>query len=434
MITSRPFLCSCLALLACVPAAAQTVTPPRPERPYRGMFASGVDNSGQTLTAGTSLSGGYDDNILADATNRQTPLQDSQQGTLGQFSGTVNYNFTRSRATVNAGAGTSIRYYPALEQEYFKTYNAGIGAALQVLSKPSLTLHQSANYQPYSFLSRPIDGLDPGLDPLIAPEPDFVPIASQYVSYESGADFDAQLSRRTNYLLSYDYRLADRTGRRFWRQMGSTGFKWGLTRDLSLRTIYRYTEAHFSGRVVKMHSPDIGLDFNRALSLTRRTSLTFGAGTEAIMLNDETRYRATGRVNVAHEIARTWSATASYQRGTYFVDTLSAPVYGDSVLAGIGGLLTRRIQLQATANAMIGNTGFDVRRRFDSYRGAVSLSTALNRFMNVGVDYAYYKYIFDPQVELEPGVPRDVNRQSVRAHVSFWAPLLNKTRRRDASR
>jgi hypothetical protein len=54
--------------------------------------------------------------------------------------------------------------------------------------------------------------------------------------------------------------------------------------------------------------------------------------------------------------------------------------------------------------------------------------------MNVGVDYAYYKYVFDPLIQLEPGVPRDVNRQSIRAHVSVWAPLMNKTRRLNASR
>jgi hypothetical protein len=434
MMAVRPFLCSCLALLACVPAAAQTRTN-RPERPYRGIFASGVSDLGQSLTANTSLSGGYDDNILADATQRNT-IQTSRQGTLAQFSGGLNYSLIAERGQFNAGAGTSIRYYPSLENDYFKTYNANIAGVVRVLTKPNLTVHQSVSYQPVTFLSGLSGpGVDPGLEPLVAPEPDFVPIASQYVAYESGADLDAQLTRRVSFLSSYTYRLSDRSEHNFWRQSGSMGFEFGLTRDLSLRTIYRYTEGHYPSRIVRTHSPDVGLDFHHALSLTRRTSFTFGAGTEATVVNERTRYRATGHVNVTHEIGRSWLADGSYQRGTFFIDTLAEPVFGDTGRIGVGGLITRRIQFQAAASTTIGNTGFSVQQRqFDSYRGTVSLSTALNRFMNVGVDYAYYKYIFDPLVELEPGLPHNVNRQSIRAHVSLWAPLMNKTRRRDASR
>ena len=52
--------------------------------------------------------------------------------------------------------------------------------------------------------------------------------------------------------------------------------------------------------------------------------------------------------------------------------------------------------------------------------------------MNVGVDYGYYHYLFDDIVELEPGLARDINRQTIRGHVSFWAPIW--TRRANASR
>jgi len=54
--------------------------------------------------------------------------------------------------------------------------------------------------------------------------------------------------------------------------------------------------------------------------------------------------------------------------------------------------------------------------------------------MNVGVDYAYYKYEFDDTAGLEPGLSQDVNRQSIRARVSFWAPIFNQARRNNASR
>ena len=84
--------------------------------------------------------------------------------------------------------------------------------------------------------------------------------------------------------------------------------------------------------------------------------------------------------------------------------------------------------------ASIGQRGSSSANDFDSYRGTVSLSTALTRWMNVGVNYAYYMYAFESGFELEPGVESDVKRQSIRAHVSFWAPLFNKARRTNASR
>jgi hypothetical protein len=83
---------------------------------------------------------------------------------------------------------------------------------------------------------------------------------------------------------------------------------------------------------------------------------------------------------------------------------------------------------------MVGNSSYSDDREFDSYRGSVSVSTALNRFMSVGADYAYYRYLYDQFFLLDPGLPHYVNRQSIRAHVSFWAPLMNRTRRPDATR
>jgi len=64
----------------------------------------------------------------------------------------------------------------------------------------------------------------------------------------------------------------------------------------------------------------------------------------------------------------------------------------------------------------------------------VRLSTALTRFMNVGVDYTYFDYSFNSEIVLDPGVPGDISRQSIRGHVSLWAPIFNKARRSNASR
>jgi hypothetical protein len=429
----RALLATGLTLFACVPAPAQT-QPTRPERPYRGIFAGGMGDSGQSLTAQATLSGGYDDNVLAQASNN-TSVRNAQEGSFGQFSGGLNYVFTAGRGSLTAAAGTAQRYFPSLERDYFKTYNASVAGSLQVTETPAISLHQSAGYRPVTFLDAFPSAADPTLVVPDAPtEPDFVPISSQYISYGGGADLRHQLSQRNSFSTSWDYQATDKRDTQFWRQSAGATFRVGMTRDLSLRLGYRYTQARYDDRITEVHRPDLGLDFMRALSLTRRTSLTFGVGSEATVYQDRTRINAVGNANLVHEIGRSWTAGVSYQRGTYFVETLSEPVSGDSGSVQVNGLITRRLNFSAVASGSNGQMGFGTGRQFDSYRGSLSLSTAITRFMNVGVDYAYYKYVFDPAVVLEPGLAHDVNRQSIRAHVSLWAPIFNRTRRPNAAR
>ncbi len=428
----RALLATGLTLFAWVPASAQTQPPSRPERPYRGIFGSGMDNSSQSLAGNASLSGGYDDNVLANATNSSS-AQNGQAGTFGQFSGGLNYALNAGRGSLNASAGTSHRYYPSLQDDYFQNYNASIGGTLLVTTKPAITLHQSASYQPYTFLSAFPMAIDPIVGASDITDPDVVPVAEQYTYYEGGVGLRHQMTRRTAFNSSWNYRVTDQQSNHFWYQEAQASFSLGLTRDLALRLGYGYTEQHHDTRVTELHRPDIGLDFLRALSLTRRTSFSFGVGTEVSVYNGTTRYNATGNATLHHEIGRSWTAAGAYQRGTYFVDTFAEPLTGDSWSFQLNGLITRRVQLLAVAAASLGQMGYSS-NNFDSYRGTITLSTALTRFMNVGVDYAYYNYEFDDATGLEPGVSQDVIRQSIRARVSFFAPLFNKSRRANAAR
>ena len=64
--------CSVMALLAlmAVPAWAQTY---RPQRPYRGLFGGGAGEAQQQgLVATASVAAGWDDNLVADLTGRNS--------------------------------------------------------------------------------------------------------------------------------------------------------------------------------------------------------------------------------------------------------------------------------------------------------------------------------------------------------------------------
>ena len=75
--------------------------------------------------------------------------------------------------------------------------------------------------------------------------------------------------------LAVALRSAQRDGM-FVGQTAGAGLNFGLTRDLSLNVGYEYGEGRYGngGRVSRTHKADIGLGFARALSLTRRTTLS----------------------------------------------------------------------------------------------------------------------------------------------------------------
>ena len=136
MSMSRTCLIVGVTLLACDPSTAQAQQPYRPERPYRGIFAGGIDYSGQSLTANGALSAGYDDNLLADASD--SSIQNQQGGAFGQAAASLNYLLNAERVSFNAAAGTSQRYYPSLQDNYFDTYHANIAGSVQVMAKPAV--------------------------------------------------------------------------------------------------------------------------------------------------------------------------------------------------------------------------------------------------------------------------------------------------------
>jgi len=419
-----------LILLTCLPAAAQY----RPERPYRGIFASGIDTVGQSITAQGTLSGGYDDDVLAGFNGSNTP-RSQQSGSLAQFSGGVNYLLNVPRVSVTAGAGSTFRYYPELTGDVFDTHNARVGGVVSILQRQSLTVHGAVSYVPYTFYSA-FPEPDLPVEPAAPPEPDFIPVATQYVTYTSGAIFSQRLNRRVTLNSNYTYYQANRLGRDFWRQGAGGNLGYNLTRNLVLRLGYYYNEGHYDGHVSRSHRPVLTIDFNRALSLTRNTTVGFSAGTLTTVVEGEvqTRLRTVGDARITHEIGRSWTLTGIYSRGVYYVETLPEPVFADSVRASLVGLLTRRLQFRASTSASFGDSGFSNSRPYNIYQASAGLSSALTRFMNVGVTYSAFRYDFHDDIILDPGVPHHVDRRSILGHITLWAPILNRTRRADAAR
>jgi hypothetical protein len=216
--------------------------------------------------------------------------------------------------------------------------------------------------------------------------------------------------------------------------------RFGLSRNLSLRTGYARQQSEYAGRLGEYvyETYDIGLDFQKALSVSRRTTLAFATGGSAFQdVGDNAgnrRYYVTGGARLNHEIGRSWLASAAYDRSVQFIDALLQPTLTDSFSGGVNGLISRQLEFSSGVQGSIGRIGFGDqttnRGSFDTYQAFASLAYALSRWASVNASYSYYQYRFDSITLLPTGIARNFDRQSVRANLNLWAPLMNRTRRK----
>jgi len=105
------------------------------------------------------------------------------------------------------------------------------------------------------------------------------------------------------------------------------------------------------------------------------------------------------------------------------LDGLSEVYQGDQVMAGIGGLLTRRIDLSVSAGSVSGAVGLG-ERNFNTALGSVRLRAALTQKLALFAQYFYYQYSFANDIAAQLIVAPELERQGFRAGLSVWLPLI----------
>lgn len=432
-------LASIVVVSVLVPANGAEAQEWRPERPYRGLFAGGVGETEQLLTATASTGAGWDDNLVADLTGQDFLFSDMNRtfrGGVSTASAALAYSLNRARVGVGASAGTTGSFYPSLSHRVIRRDYGSIGTSANLGA--GFAAQAAAAYQPYSMRSMLPRLFEPGLGNSAIADEVFPASLEHYFAYSAGAGFTRRLTRRQTFSAMYNYRASESStgAERFETHGAGARITHAVGRGLGLRLGYEYSEARYGegGRRFVNHHIDAGVDFNRVLSFSfpfsRRTTLSFGTGTSATRSLDEPlRFRATGNARLAHEIGRTWNAALSYNRGLQFVEVWPDPVFSDSAVAGVGGLINRRASLQFTASAWRGS-GLSRAEGggIESYAAGAGLTVAVTRYINTGLTYAYYHHQLGNRVSLPPGFAHDLDRQSVRASVSLWAPLFQRAR------
>jgi len=437
------------AVLAATALCAQAASAQqaRPNRPYRGLFGGGVAETEQSLTVSGALGGGYDDNILAEGSGigggTSVDPRVARKGRLLLANGSIDYSLNRDRFGMSASVGTSSRYYPTVEPHLASGHSGSLGMRLRIARRTSLGAQVSTIYQPFTLsgVFPSIFDTDLGAFPAItSPNLDLTTTTDRYLMNQGGVSLMQTLSRRTSLLFGYTRQQSESARYNFnYASDNAYGaYTFQVDSNLGLRFGYGYLKGRFDdgSREYTNHNLDIGVNYNKVLSFSRRTTFSFGTGSTAISDGNTTRFQATGNARLKHEIGRTWGASVAYDRGVNFIESLRQPVFTDAVTAQFGGLFNRRVEFSANAQASFGQLGFSSSRNngFDTYYAGTALQYALTRHVSLGLNYAYYRYGFDTLFLLPQGVAQNVNRQSVRGSVNLWAPLFQRSRRGNATR
>jgi hypothetical protein len=433
----RVLVCATALSALSAAASAQTAGEARPERPYRGLFASGGDNWGQSLIASLTLGGGWDQDLLADAVQVGTISRPDQQraGPFATGTAGLGYRLSRKLFNVSATYGQTARYYPSLDRDILVTHGAGVQVTGGLPLGPSTTFSfaQGVAYQPYQALSS-FANLTPGA-------PDFdLSVTEEAFFISSSASVDHQLSGRTTFSTGVGHRQGAGGGVGGQRDTSiNAGFSFAIAKGLAWRAGYSISEiAYDIGATTtryRSHGFGGGLDFNRALSLTRRTTLRFSTAMVGTQRSGEPIHLGvTGAATLHREVGRTWGAALSAGRSLHFIHVLREPLYHDEVAVGFGGLVNRYLQFNSGASYSVGRLAFGGVRGARAASASAGLTVALTRSLALGVNYLYYEHSYRAGLSLPAGTPRSVERHGVRAYLSVWAPIFHRDRRPDDSR
>jgi hypothetical protein len=411
---------------------------PADGRPYRGVFGGGLDDLDQSLTVTGSIGGGWTSDYLARfATELDRDSRPRGGGLVGTGSGSLSYLLGRPRASVSATVGTSAFYYEGSDQ-IVQSHHASASQGLQISENTRFSAAESVSYRPFRI--SPLlagDAFSFGAPP--GPPSDSFASADEYVSAGASLGLSHQLSRNVAINAGYLYQTSEWSeSRRQVVQGARVGSTFGLARGLGLRVGYGYYEARFgdaNARTGRNHSIDAGIDYAGALSLSRRTTLSFSTGSSAFRDRHRTHFVVIGSAQLNRDLGRSWRASLGYARQGYYADRLNEIVFSDSANLSVGGLLTRRLSVSTGIGASFGRVGFsggnNGARSTYAYAG---LSTALGRYAALGGNYSYYVHRFGGDVSLPVEISREIDRHSIGVHVTVWAPLFARVRSQNASR
>jgi hypothetical protein len=439
-----------VAIVAVLTAVAASRGAAQSQRPYRGLFGGGqpISSRSQTLDLTLSGFGGWDS--PDDLPPQPQPTDTSDRAELdGPFGGTAaTLVYTRPGKRLNmSGYGTGfVGHFPESESSWYTSSAAGflVNASFDLGSRTTLRLGEQASWATdyrVGFLNGGTPGSDippasgnTGFDNAIERSPS--------ITTQSTVDLTHQFSRKASLTTFYNFRYVyffptDAETRRPDGQDHAVGVRYDyrVTPYATLHAGYAYRRYASRGvelEPVVFHDIDLGVNFGKAISLTRTTKFSFNTGSTVAATAEQDsvdgstfsdpRFFIVGGASLTQQLGRSWTAHADYNRYVNYIDGFAEASLQDQASAGVGGLIGRRTDVSAGVHWTTAAFGLD-ERNFNSWLASSQIRTAITRNMAFFASYYFYFYDFGQDVQLPQGLVRNLDRQGVRVGLTTWFPL-----------
>src|SRR3954447_790959 len=189
----------------------------------------------------------------------------------------------------------------------------------------------------------------------------------------------------------------------------------------------RVLQASASERIITQDIA-LGIDVNRTLTATRRTSLSFTTGSSLMQTDSGVRFVPAGSATLTHRLGRSWQTALRFDRGLQVADLVPKPFVANNSNLIVDGFLGRRASVRVRGAYSFGN--FDLNgssaSRYDSYVGEARGALALGRHFQVYMEQMYYRYKFPDGLTLPSDVPLRRQQYSLRFGLDIWVPLAGR--------
>ena len=346
----------------------------------------------------------------------------------------MTYQLRAGRATFGVNARSVVRYDTAQTALTPIREQGGLDFSLAG-SRNQLRVSQTVTYSPYYQFGAIPDATTSPLAETAQSHGDFANSNLTAFGSTTAVDWSRSVSRLYTLSASYNLRRTTFDQPNLDQTFQSVGMRLTrrLTRYVSLRLGYMYQVADSAmarGAFGNNHDLDLGLDYSRALSVSRRTTVSFSSGSSVTPQNQGTAFNLTGNAELARRIGRTWSARVAFNRGVQPLEGFTQPVLSNAVTSTVTGALGRRARVSSSAGFTTGTVGLGSAsgNTYSNWTGAAALHVTLTRRSALETQYFWYGHRFGPDVLLAPGLANGLSRNGLRVGITWRAPLLGHLR------